>query len=172
MKNERFSIKLQAVKMFESGERMNKIRTSLRVDDRSVRLWYAQYQAEGVNGLYVLCPRRHKTVEEKLCIVKDILNNGLSLDDAVIKYKVRKDTILRWANLYANTGIEGLQRKNEGKQMKKKKNYTVEELDELEQLRLRNEWLEAENALLKKVKALVEAREARQREIGQKPSKN
>ena len=53
-----------------------------------------------------------------------------------------------------------------------KKNYTVEELDELEQLRLRNEWLEAENALLKKVKALVEAREARQREIGQKPSKN
>ena len=56
--------------------------------------------------------------------------------------------------------------------MRKKRVYTPEELDELEQLRMRNEWLEAENALLKKVKALVEAREARQREIGQKPSKN
>ena len=32
--------------------------------------------------------------------------------------------------------------------------------------------LEAENALLKKVKALVEKREAQLREIGSKPSKN
>ena len=172
MKNEKFPIKLQAVKMFESGVCMNNIRRLLHVDARSVRLWYAQYQAEDEKGLFVLCPRSHKTVEEKLCIVKDILNNGLSLEDAVLKYKVRNDTLKLWANQYINTGIDGLRRKNEGKQMKKKRSYTPEELDELEQLRLRNEWLEAENALLKKVKALVEAREARQREIGQKPSKN
>ena len=45
-------------------------------------------------------------------------------------------------------------------------------MDELEKLRKRNEYLEAENALLKKVKALVEEREARLRAIGQKPSKD
>ena len=50
--------------------------------------------------------------------------------------------------------------------------YTDEELDELEQLRRRNEWLETENALLKKVRALVEEKEARLRATGQKPSKN
>ena len=41
-----------------------------------------------------------------------------------------------------------------------------------ERLRYENECLRAENALLKKVKALVEARDARLKEIGRKPSKN
>ena len=47
-----------------------------------------------------------------------------------------------------------------------------EEMTDLELLQLRVKELEAENALLKKVKALVEEREARLREIGRKPSKN
>jgi cell division protein FtsB len=45
-------------------------------------------------------------------------------------------------------------------------------LSELEELRARVEYLEAENALLKKVKALVEARDAHLKGIGQKPSTN
>lgn len=52
-----------------------------------------------------------------------------------------------------------------------KKNQ-VPDISEIEKLRARNEYLEAENALLKKVKALVEARDARLRETGQKPSEN
>ena len=46
------------------------------------------------------------------------------------------------------------------------------EMTEFEVLQLRVKELEAENALLKKVKALVEARDARLREIGRKPSNN
>ena len=55
---------------------------------------------------------------------------------------------------------------------KEKKRQEKADLAELERLRKRNEYLEAENALLKKVKALVEEREARLRAIGQKPSKD
>ena len=43
---------------------------------------------------------------------------------------------------------------------------------ELERLRYENEYLRAEVALLKKVKALVEEREKRLRETGRKPSKH
>ena len=151
---------------------MNTIRTTLHVDARSVQLWYAQYKAKGVNGLYTTSASIQKSTEEKTELVEDIINNGLSLDEAVSKYLIRKDYLRSWISSYEAKGPEGLRRKNESKYMKKKRVYTEEELDELEQLRRRNEWLEAENALLKKVKALVEAREARQREIGQKPSKN
>ena len=49
---------------------------------------------------------------------------------------------------------------------------TLNDSPELEELRRRNEYLEAENALLKKVKALVEERESRLRAIGRKSSKN
>ncbi len=77
--------------------------------------------------------------------------------------------LMRWRKSYMENGPEGLISKKI--QMAKKKR-TKEELDELEMLRKRNEYLEAENALLKKVRALVEEREARLRAIGQKPSKN
>jgi transposase len=43
---------------------------------------------------------------------------------------------------------------------------------ENERLRKENERLRLENLLLKKVKALVEEREARNRAIGRKPSKD
>ena len=43
---------------------------------------------------------------------------------------------------------------------------------ENERLRKENERLRLENLLLKKVRALVEEREARNRAIGRKPSKN
>ena len=43
---------------------------------------------------------------------------------------------------------------------------------ELERLRYENEYLRAEVALLKKVRALVEEREKRLHEIGRKPSKH
>ena len=45
-------------------------------------------------------------------------------------------------------------------------------MTELELLRYENERLRAEVALLKKVRALVEEREARLRATGRKPSKN
>ena len=45
-------------------------------------------------------------------------------------------------------------------------------LSELEQLRKENQELKTENALLKKVRAFVEERNARLRKIGQVPLKN
>ncbi len=47
-----------------------------------------------------------------------------------------------------------------------------EEMTELERLRYENDCLRVENALLKKVKVLVEEREARLGETGLKPSMN
>ena len=86
-------------------------------------------------------------------------------------------TVSRWCKLAKEQGYEhlavfkarGRPPKDDMGRPKKKK---PEEMTELELLQLRVKELEAENALLKKVKALVEAREARLKEIGRKPSKN
>ena len=91
---------------------------------------------------------------------------------ASVKYGLRSDILKSWVNAYESHGYDGLQRKNAHSMSRKKRIYTEDELDELEQLRRRNEWLEAENALLKKVRALVEEKEARLHATGQKPSKN
>ena len=94
-----------------------------------------------------------------------------------LKYNVSSSQIYVWQKITRTQGYDALAitrprgrpLKNDMGRPRKKK---PEEMTELERLRYENECLRAENALLKKVKALVEAREARLKEIGQKPSKN
>jgi len=172
MKNDKYPIKVAAVKRLESGESANRICKELHIGPNSLSLWYSQYQAGGELSLLHKAYKRQCNVEEKMAIIKDILNNNLSLQDAAIKYSTPKETFRNWLKAYRVNGEKGLVRKNASGTMTKKKAYTAEQLDELEMLRRRNEYLEAENALLKKVKALVEEREARLRAIGRKPSKD
>ena len=79
-----------------------------------------------------------------------------------------------WLKIYRSEGLSGLERiKKQGGQPgmgRPKKNSKP--LTELEMLRKENLELKTENALLKKVRALVEERNARLREIGRGPSKN
>ena len=94
-----------------------------------------------------------------------------------MKYNVSVSRICVWQKIARSHGYDALaiirprgrQPKSDMGRPRKKK---PEEMTELELLQLRVKELEAENALLKKVKALVEAREARLKEIGRKPSKN
>ena len=171
MKESKYPIKVAAVRMLDEGRSVGSICKELHIGPKSLRLWYQQYKQGGEHNLL---PKRHSfqlSYEEKLKIVQDIVDNSIPLTSASIKYIISHETLRSWLISFKSLGPEGLHRKNESR-MSKKRNYTDEELDELEQLRRRNEWLEAENALLKKVRALVEEKEARLRATGQKPSKN
>lgn len=172
MNNDRYPIKVQAVKMLEAGQSRTSICKELHVDPVSLDLWYAIYLRGGELALYYAKHVSHRTAEEKLPIVKEVIEKGLSLRRVSALYEVPVITIKRWLRAYQQYGEAGLRRKNAAGTMAKKKVYTPEQLDELETLRRRNEYLEAENALLKKVKALVEEREARLRATGRKPSKD
>ena len=172
MKNEKYPIKVAAVRMLASGKSASQVCRELHIGPNSLRLWYQQYSQGGELSLLAKPHAHQKSFEEKVMIIEDIVNNGLSLTAASIKYELVHETLRGWYLSYKSHGLEGLRRKNEATMSKKKRTYTEDELDELERLRLRNEWLEAENALLKKVRALVEEREARQRGTGRKPSKN
>lgn len=83
-------------------------------------------------------------------------------------------SIRNWADYATEHGMPAFEEKyaplkySMGRPRKK----TFDEMSEVEQLRYRVKYLEAENALLKKVQALVEEREARLKGTGPKPSKN
>ena len=172
MKNVKYPIKVAAVRMLAAGKSASQVCKELHVGPNSLRLWSQQYKLGGELGLLQKQHSNQKSHAERLMMIEDIVNNELSLTSASIKYEVAHETLRRWYISYRSLGSEGLRRKNESTMSKKKRTYTEEEMDELTQLRLRNEWLEAENALLKKVRALVEEKEARLRATGQKPSKN
>ena len=170
MKNDKYPKKVAAVKMLTGGRSANSICKELHVSSQSLHLWYSLYQSGGELALLKSVQESQRTSEEKLLILQEIEKNKLSLRAASVKYGIAHSTLYDWQKSYRMNGASGLERKN--KSMAKKKAYTQEQLDELEILRRRNEYLEAENALLKKVKALVEEREARLRATGRKPSKD
>ena len=171
-----YAERLKYMHMLENGCSKNYIHTHYGIDDALLGHLWTRYQSEGPSGL--LKKRNVKAdYAFKLQVVRDIEENHLTLVEASLKYNVSSSQIRVWQKIARTQGYDALSitrprgrppKSDMGRPRKKK----PEEMTELERLRYENECLRAENALLKKVKALVEAREARLKEIGRKPSKN
>ena len=171
-----YAERLKYMHMLENGFSLNYIERHFGINKKLLGYLWARYQSEGPSALL-----KKQNIKAdyafKLQVLRDIEENHLTLVDASLKYNVSDSRIIVWRRIARTQGYDALAitkprgrpPKNDMGRPRKKK---PEEMTELERLRYENECLRAENALLKKVKALVEAREARLREIGQKPSKN
>ena len=169
-KNFQYPEKMAAIELLKEGKCRNEVSRITGISFNSLSMIWHRYQMGGQMALMDRPGQCGYDEETKVKVIRDYLEKGLSLMTVSLKYNVPNQTVLRWRDAYERDGVNGL--KDNRKRLKKKKGRTQAELDELEVLRKRNEYLEAENALLKKVKALVEEREARLREIGRKPSKS
>ena len=91
-------------------------------------------------------------------------------------FDIASSVLANWVRLAEREGFEALAPRKLGRPKtggNMTKRLPKEEYEkENERLRKENERLRLENLLLKKVRALVEEREARNRAIGRKPSKN
>ena len=159
--------------MIKEGRSIHSIHTEYGIDKDRLRVLWDRYQLVGQSGLL-----KQKNIKAdyalKKEIVLDIENNHLTLHAASLKYGASPSRICIWLKLYRQYGMDALAAsKKRGRPPgmgRPKKNSKP--LTELERLRKEVQELKTENALLKKVRALVEERNARLREIGQGSSKN
>ena len=159
--------------MLEEGYSINYIRTKYGFDDSQLsKLWFL-YQKEGIKALHRQ-PNVRSNGEFRRIVVLDIENNGISLVQASIKYGVSASRLKVWLRTYRNGGIEALSiTKKRGRPPGMGRPKKVQKPEtELERLQRENRELKIELALLKKVKALVEEREARLHAIELGQSKN
>ena len=171
-----YAERLKYMHMLENGYTIAYINRNFGIGHDLLGQLWVRYQSEGPSGLL-----KKQNIKAnyalKVQVLRDIEENHLTLVEASLKYNVSDSQIIVWKKIAKTHGYESLAitrprgrpPKNDMGRPRKKKS---EEMTELELLQLRVKELEAENALLKKVKALVEEREARLREIGRKPSKN
>jgi transposase-like protein len=169
--------RIKYMKMLEDGYSIQSISKQYGINCNLLSVLWIKYQKDGLSAL----AKKQYTITDgtyRESIIRDIEDNCLSLSEAAIKYNVCTSRINTWIKLVREEGYGALYEikkrgrppkdTNMGRPRKKK----PEEMTELEQLRYENERLRAEVALLKKVRALVEEREARLRATGRKPSKN
>ena len=88
-------------------------------------------------------------------------------------YSVTQSSVCKWLHVHSKPYIRTKSLNNQDfSTMKSKVKVNLKPQTELERALLENERLRTENALLKKVKELVEAQDARIRAMWRKPSKN
>ena len=127
-----------------------------------------QYRDTGV-WLTERKPYTKSTPALKQMVVDAVLKQRLSYGEITIKYGISFSCLKSWLRKFRHGGEEELfaiKPKGRPPQMGRPKKVRKEPQTELEKVLRENELLRAENALLKKVKALVEERIAREQGNG------
>ena len=133
------------------------------VERTSVRRWVRAWQLHGIDGITWKNDRHSPSF--RIAVVRTVLAEELSMREAAARFNISTETVVRhWVNVYQDAGEKGLLRIKQGrsKDMKKPKKsspLTDAALETLspEELRAELRYLRAENAYLKKLKALVQS---------------
>lgn len=158
--------KVKLVKQYLSGNSGYRlISTTYGVDISQLRYWVASYQHHGVSGLE--SKRATYSAQFKQQVLQHIAREGLSDRQAAARYDIRSiGTIGKWRRAY-NVGEPGpLTPPHKGRtpmQMPKKhlpKTPVPDETRTQKELLDELAYLRAENAYLKKLRALIEAKQA------------
>ena len=131
------------------------------ISDTTVEMLVAQFKTNGIEGL------THKngtySGEFKMHVLEYQRENYLSDKETAVYFKIPNwGTICTWRKKYKKGGYELLSRDGRGnpKNMAAKKSKkNTEPKTELEKLREEVEWLRMENAILKKLNALIQEEE-------------
>lgn len=139
------------------------------IDDGLVRKWHGAYELHGEEGLERRY--RHYSPDFKVGVVQRMASEGWSARQACAKFNIPgPSTIAQWQLAFAEGGAAALEPKRRGRvpkmakhtshtpplhqRPKAPKNMTTDELHE------RLAYLEAENAYLKKLKALAQEKQS------------
>ena len=155
--------KKEIIRLHELGASMCDLMKRYHVRDHYLYILFGRYEKYGMDGLEKFKERRI-TDTLKQSVIEEYEKDCLPLWRICVEYDVSFASVCRWVQQYKHGGYEellrhglrGRPRKDMGRPRKKEPQTEF--------------WLEAENALLKKAKALMEEEESRLRGSGQKPS--
>lgn len=136
------------------------------ISNTSLKRWISFYMEFGSEGLLPKSRNTKYSLDFKLKVLHAIDNKALSLGKACLAFNIpAKSTILSWQQEYRKDGLAGLELKPKGRppaMNKRKQRKTDQPLTREEQLLKELEYLRAENEILKKFNALVQAEQAKQ----------
>lgn len=132
-----------------------------------LKWWIRCYIALGKDGLLPSQKNTNYSITFKLKVLQAIEKKTLSLGQACLTFNIpARSTIISWQRRYAKEGLAGLKLKPIGRpvsmNIKRKKRKSNQPLSREEELLRELEYLRAENEILKKFNALVQAEQAKQ----------
>ena len=174
MKN--IKLRQECLDLFKQGLGNKEIARRVKRNFREIQHLRAHYNRFGEQTFLAQKGRVMISAEQKRKIVKEYLEDGLSLNALSLKYDLSMGGIKAWITKVNTGGYESLSDTIYGKRKgmarpKKQHPVSPELLEDYKRIKRENELLRTENALLKKLKALAEEKEARLKEMWQTPLK-
>ena len=161
-----YAFKLECVQLvLEEHNSVNFVSKQKGLHHSNLSKWVELYKLYGNTGL-LSKKNQSYSIDFKLNVLQVIDKEYLSLIEACFRFDIPSESvIIKWQKDFANFGIKGLLPKSKGKpksmsDYKRKKRKSDKPLTREEELLLENEKLRCENALLKKLQALIQAEEA------------
>lgn len=161
--------KLQCVENYKTGKEITYPSGIPRKRFKSkITEWVRLYDLHGIDGLKHKTFNKDWTKEERFELVARVLT-GESYVSVAIEAGISDGQLYQWVRKYKLEGYDGLELRKQGRPCKEPKpmkkeiednKLTQSEKEEFKFLKRRLEYLEAENAYLKKVKALEIAKKA------------
>lgn len=156
-----YQFRLRCVQSVLKGEGIKTVARQNGVQHTNVMLWVRFYETYGKAGLK---SRKNQQYDQsfKLHVLEAIDEGGLSLRDAAVRFNIPSDSvIISWQKAFRQHGVAGLASKAKGRPpmkspYKRKPRKSSKPLTREEELLEENYRLRAENALLKKLQALVQ----------------
>ena len=143
-----------AVALFEAGYGRGAVATRLGVPPTMVRGLHDRWKLRGAGALMMRPGKRSFTFEFKLEVVRRFVTGEATAIELAREHDLSSPKLVEnWARLYRREGEEALRPKPKGRPAAA---VDSSELTELERLRQENLRLSAENAYLKKLRALRE----------------
>lgn len=156
------ALKIQAVEFYLNEEAgLRQTCEKFNISDPSVlRRWIKHYTSgkelkSTSKGRKSMNKGRKTTLEERMEIAQYAIANDLNYQGAAEKFQVSYQQVYSWVRKYQQDGEQALQDRR-GRSLESKPNLTEEETLQLriKELEHRNQYLEAENGLLKKLKEI------------------
>ena len=151
--------RFKAIKLVEEGYSVFSAARMLGIEEKILRRWNANYQAGGLEQL--VRKNRSYSPEFKMSVIEYKWEHGLSLMQTIAHFKIPHEGILScWEKKYLEEGFSGLLPKKKGRpgKMPKKREIKPRNLTREQELEAEIAQLKMENAYLKKLNALVQAR--------------
>ena len=161
-----YDFKLRCVEEILKGRSAISVAAEFNCDRSQIWTWFGSYKRLGASGLM---PRSNQSYDAnfKLKVLKAVEKKSLTLREACIMFNISGGSVIRaWQRSFSEKGIAGLQGKSKDKpefMAFKRRIETSAKSTTKEKLLLENESLRAENALLKKLQALIQAEESKKR---------
>ena len=160
-----YEMKLRCVQeVLQNHRSENSVAIENNIDRTDLRKWIAFYQKYGSESLL---SRKNKiySVDFKIQVLEAMKKKSLSLSETCVTFNIpSQSVIINWKRKYDEEGYSGLVDKPKGRpnsmNFKRAKKKSNKPLTREEELLLEIESLRAQNDLLKKLQALIQAEEA------------